>query len=86
MLKTKSFYRTRCAELLENSGIHADLLMDKLCAGLYLGWYYDMEGARYWLLRGFVDANGKNNLLARAFIGQTAESVNLPIDTLSVMC
>lgn len=68
MLKTKATCRVKCAEHLHNAGISAELMMDKMSRGKYLGWFYDTQQNCYWMTRVFTDRNRNTVIIAKPFV------------------
>ena len=67
MLQTKIKCRDRCAEHLRHAGISAELMIDKMSKGKYLGWFYDAKENRYWMTRMFRDANRNAVIISKPF-------------------
>lgn len=67
MLRTRSYCRKRCADHLCNSGITAELFMDGMDKGKYIGWFYDQKQNTYWLTRLFTTADHNEVIISKRF-------------------
>lgn len=82
----KTSCRVKCAAHLNAAGVHATLFMDHYEHKRYMGLYYEEQTNRYWLVRNFRDAEGKEWTLSEQLQTATEVANKLPIDKLVIMC